>query len=197
MDTEHKKDEDAEESILSEEGTDDTLEIIPDNEDVSPDVIKALRLRLKKCVSEKQEYLDGWKRAQADYVNARKRDEEEKKEIIKFSNENLIQELIPILDSFEMAKSNKEAWESVSPAWRSGVEYIYKELITTLEHHGLTEIRPDNALFDPKQHEAIAYEQVTDPELDHRVIAVVQVGYHVNGKIIKAAKVKVGEYKVS
>src|SRR5688500_18315098 len=70
------------------------------SEDTGEESIAKLRERLKTCVEEKQKYLDGWQRDKADFLNARKRSEEEKKEFLKFANENLIAELLPVLESF-------------------------------------------------------------------------------------------------
>lgn len=158
------------------------------------EMIKKLRERLKKAESEKQEYLTGWQRAKADMVNARTRDEEERKAYIKFSNAGLIEDLIPVLDSFDMAMGNKEAWEKADKNWRIGVEYIYNQLIKVLLDYGVKEINPINEKYDHAQHEAISHEPVTDEKLDHVIVGVIQKGYSLNGKILKVPKVKVGEF---
>ncbi|HEY4478245.1 MAG TPA: nucleotide exchange factor GrpE, partial [Candidatus Paceibacterota bacterium] len=88
----------------------DEITIEPEEES-GADTIKNLREKLKKALAEKQEYLDNWQRDKADFINARKRDEEAQKDFLRFSNENIITELIPVLDSFNMAMGNKEAWE--------------------------------------------------------------------------------------
>src|SRR5581483_10539477 len=88
-------------------------------EELEPqDQLKKLREKLKKCVEEKQEYLDGWQRERAQLANLRKQEEKERKEFIKFANENLLSDLLPVLDSFHMAFANKEAWEKVDKNWR-------------------------------------------------------------------------------
>src|SRR3989344_2951801 len=87
---------------------------------------------IPKLEAEKQEYLTGWQRAKADLVNARKRDEEERKEFIRFVNGQLIEDLIPVLASFDMATENKEAWEKADKNWRTGVEYIHAQLVKIL-----------------------------------------------------------------
>ena len=158
------------------------------------EVIKKLRERLKKTAAEKQEYLTGWQRAQADMVNARKREEEERKAFMKFSNAGLIEDLIPVLDSFDMAMGNKEAWEKADKNWRMGVEYIYNQLIKVLLDYGVKEINPINEKYDHAQHEAISHEPVTDEHLDHVIVGVIQKGYSLNGKILKVPKVKVAEF---
>ena len=157
--------------------------------------IKKLRVQLKKALAEKQEYLTGWQKDKAEFVNARKRDQDSQKDFIKFSNENLLTELIPVLDSFSMAFGNKEAWEKVDKNWRVGVEYISNQLKKVLEEHGVTELDPTGQKFDPMRDEAVEYMPVTDEKQDHAVVVVIQKGYSLNGKIIKAPRVKVGEFK--
>ena len=103
----------------------------------APNKIKKLQDRIKELEKERTEYLDGWQRALADYANLQKTTTEDKKRIKKLVEEDWMHKLIPVVDSFQMAFSNKEAWDKVEPAWRSGVEYIYQQLMSTLESHGL------------------------------------------------------------
>mgnify|MGYP001584239421 FL=1 len=173
----------------------DTLDDSVVAEEAMGDTIKKLRDKIKKLESEKQEYLTGWQRAKADMVNARQRDEAERKDFIKYANEGLIADLISVLDSFDMAMGNKEAWEKADKNWRVGVEYIYSQLIKVLTENGLTEINPMNEKFDHAKHEATSYEPVTDEKLDHVITGVIQKGYSLNGKLLKVPKVRVGEFK--
>ena len=159
------------------------------------DAVRALREKLKKAVAEKQEYLDGWQRARADLINARKRDEEDKKQFLKFANESLIVDLVPVLESFDMARANTVAWESIDKNWRVGVEHIHSQLLKVLTDNGLQELCPKGEKFDPMRDEAVSYEPVVDEKLEHTVIDVIQKGYSLNGKILKAPRVKVGEFK--
>jgi molecular chaperone GrpE len=161
------------------------------------DTVKKLREKLKKAIEEKQEYLNGWQRAKADFVNARKRDDEAKKEVIKFASEDIIAQLIPVLESFEMARANKAAWESIDKNWRMGMEHIHSQLLGILQSNGLEELNPLGQKFDPMRDEAIAHEQVADERHDHIILDVAQKGYSLNGKIIKAPRVRVGEYQKS
>ncbi len=124
-------------------------------EESSSETIKKLRAELKKAQEEKQEYLTGWQKAKADFINSRKRDEEAQKEFARYANENIIAELIPVLDSFNMAMGNKETWEKVDKNWRIGVEYISGQLKKVLEDFGLKEIDPLGKRFDPSRDEAI------------------------------------------
>ena len=172
---------DLDDSVVSEEATGVT--------------IKKLRVDLKKALAEKQDYLTGWQKDKADFVNARKRADESQKEFIKFSNENLIAEMIPVLDSFNIAFGNKEAWEKVDKNWRIGVESIANQLKKVLENHGVKEVDPIGQKFDPMRDDAVEYVPVTDEKQDHMIVAVIQKGYSLNGKVLKAPRVNVGEAK--
>ena len=174
---------------------DDTLDDSVIAEENMAETIKKLRAKLKKSQADASEYLTGWQRAKADFVNARKRDEEERKDFIKFSNERLIESLIPVLESFDLAMANKEVWEKVDKNWRVGVEYIYSQLKKTLNESGLEEINPIGQKFDPSRDEAAEYVPVTDENQDHVITQVIQKGYSLNKKSMRPPKVKVGEFK--
>lgn len=158
------------------------------------EMVKKLKEKLKKTESEKTEYLTGWQRAKADLVNARKRDEAERQEFMKFANERLIEGLIPVLESFDMAMSNKESWEKVDKNWRVGVEYIYSQLKKVLADSGLEEIDPIGLKFDVNRDEASEYIKTNNKDEDQKILAVVQKGYILNGKSLRPPKVKVGEF---
>ncbi len=157
--------------------------------------IKSLKEKLRKCLAEKKEYLDGWQRTKADFLNSKKDEEKNKAEFVKFAKEGMIHELIPILDSFIMAFSNKEAWEKTDKNWRTGIEYIYSQLVTTLKASGLEELTPKEEPFDPFKHDCVETVDVQEEKADGIVVETVRNGYCLNGKIIRAAKVKVGRFQ--
>ncbi|MDB5259545.1 MAG: GrpE protein molecular chaperone GrpE [Candidatus Taylorbacteria bacterium] len=181
--------------ISYESGADADLDDSVVTEETLQETVKKLREKLKKVSAEKQEYLTGWQKDKAEFLNARKRDKEANEQFIKFANENLINEFIPVLDSFNMAMGNKEAWDKVEKNWRVGVEYIFGQLKKVLEENGLKEVDPIGLKFDPMRDEAISFEPVDDPAKDQTVTTVIQKGYMLNGKALKAPKVKVGEFK--
>ena len=90
-----------------------------EDEGSQADVIKKMRKKLKDCQKQRGEYLTGWQRSKADFINARKAFEEEKKEYVSFAKENVLEEFLPIADSFYMAFDNKRAWENVYKNWRT------------------------------------------------------------------------------
>ena len=166
-------------------------EIVPEDlddsvvaEEHAQDSIKKLRERLKESEAKAKEYLDGWQRAQADFVNIRKRDEEAKTEFLKFAQADLVSQLLPVLDSLELSlpHGNKE------------LEVIYKQLLSTLKSNGLEVEDPMGESFDPRRHEAIGTIETEDKEDDHKVLEVMQKGYILSGRIIHPAKVKIGEW---
>jgi len=171
-------------------------EIVPEEDLENTSVsIKKLRDRLKKCEEEKQEYLDGWQRLKADSINNRKQAEKEKKEFIKYAGQKIISELLPSLDHFESAIST-EINESTSNEWKKGVENTYKELKKALSQNGLEEINPSVGTdFDPSLHEAIGLEEVSDQTQDNKIVEVLQRGFKLEERVLRAAKVKVGEYR--
>jgi len=181
--------------------TDNNDDLVIESEDESEEgmnpaaSLKRLREKLKVAVAEKQQYLDGWQRDKADFLNARKREEESRKELVRFANEDLISEIIPALDSFDMAMANKEAWEKVDKNWRIGVEYIYSQLLGALQKNGLTQDNPLGQDFNPTVHEPTELIDTTKKDEDGKILQVIQKGYLLHGKAIRPAKVKVGEYQ--
>ena len=170
--------------------------VVEDLEDSDNNTVKKLRDKLKKCVEEKQEYLDGWQRSKADFVNARKKDEEMRSGLISFAKEGLILDLLTSVDNFDMAFANKEVWESVDKNWRIGIEHIHSQLLKTLEEHGLEQFDPIGEQFDHNRHDSVETVVTDKKEEDHKVLEVMQKGYILGGKVIRPAKVKVGQLEV-
>lgn len=151
-----------------------------------------LREKLRKCEGEKKEYLDGWQRMRADFANARKEEEARRGELIKFASEGLVEDLLPVLDSFTMAFANKEAWEKVDSNWRKGVEYIYAQLFSVLESRGLVEIGVLGESVDPRLHIEVGTLDTDNDSDVGKVLEIVQKGYRLHSKVIRPAKVRGG-----
>lgn len=153
-----------------------------------------LEEELKKCKEERDEYLNGWQRARADFANSRKETQILFKGLEKEIAAKILGDFLPVLDTFGMAKANKEAWEKVDANWRQGVEHIEKMLMETLESHGLKTFGEVGEDFSPEIHHALASVPVIESE-DHKVVEVIKPGYKMNEQIIRPAEVKVGEFK--
>jgi len=166
--------------VMDEENNDIIFEEEEEN------TIKKLRERLKKCVEEKQEYLAGWQRAKADFINARKDEEENRYEFIKFSERNIIMELLVLLDSFEeMFKHNQD----------EGTKNIYKQLLSILESRGVEAIKSLGEKFNPEEHESLDEIKIDNKESENIIIEEIRKGYKMHNKIIRPSQVKIGKYK--
>jgi len=166
-------------------------DVVIEDEISGADEIKKLRNKLNKCLEEKQEYLEGWQRTRADFVNSKKGDEKSRAEFKKYANEQLILDLLPALDSFDMAQANKEAWESVDKNWREGISYIHSQILSVLEQNGVTKIDPEGKEFDPKLHSSLEAVHTENKEEVGHIAEVMQSGYMLGDKVIRPAKVKV------
>ena len=166
-----------------------------DNAEDTAELIKALKEKLKTSQKERQEYLEGWQRAKADYANLQKDEEKSRSEFAKFAKEGIIAELLPALDSFHIAFGNKTAWEKVDLNWRMGVQHIYTQLLSVLEKNGIQVTNPVGEKFNPKEHIAAGSIPTAEKEKDELITEVIQKGYTLYGKIIQPAKVMVAEYQ--
>lgn len=183
-------DTDAGDDFVFEENTEVTG---PD----SAQKVKQLKERIKELEKKNAELLNGWQRDKADFVNARRQDEENQKKFATFAKEDIILELLQTLDSFESAFKNKEAWEKVDENWRKGVEYIHSQFGGVLAQHGLSVISPLGEKFDHNRDEAIEMVQVENEDDDGKILEVVNSGYKLHDKLIRAPKVKVGDFRTT
>lgn len=165
------------------------FENMDENENISA-TVKNLREKLRICEQEKKDNLDGWQRMRADFANARKEEEVRRGDMIKFASEGLVEDMLPVLDSFTMAFANKESWEKVDASWRKGVEYIYTQMFSVLESRGLSEIGAVGEKIDPRMHIAMEGISTDDADKIDTVVEVVQKGYRLHNKVIRPAKVK-------
>lgn len=169
-------------------------EIIFEDEDTAGDPagqLKKLRDKLKKAEADKGEYLAGWQRSKADYINLEKSSAKARAEAIAFAKERVLSDIISVADSFDMAFANKEAWEKAPSDWRIGVEYIYNQLVGILSEHGLSKIDLVGQDFDPNIAEAIGTEPTDDPAQDHQIASVLKPGYQMGDRVIRPAQVKI------
>ena len=172
---------------------------LEDIEDRATDKIKQLRKKLETALEEKQKLQDELQRAKADFLNARRRLEEERVRDRVRNKKHFVEDLLPLCDSFQMAMNNTEAWEKADVSWRKGGEGINAQLQNILKEYGVSAINPAGEAFDPNRHEAVGTETVTDKKLDDTVVSVMQSGYEItldgNTEIIRPARVTTGQYE--
>jgi molecular chaperone GrpE len=122
---------------------------------------------------------------QADFENYRKRMIREQTEHVERANEQLIAQLLPVLDNFELALANLADADEQT---RKGVELVHNELVDVLERGGLERVPTDGVSFDPNVHEAVMQEG----EGEHAVVAdAMRSGYLLKGRLLRPAMVKV------
>ena len=138
--------------------------------------------------SVRAELMDRILRLQADFDNYRRRTLQEQSELSAFVTQNLIKELLPIIDNFERALSSRPTDDP--SGFGAGVEMIFRQLYGVLEKQGITTVDAVGSLFDPNRHEAILKDTESD-QPEGTVVAELQKGYAVGGKVIRPALVKV------
>ncbi len=175
------------------------VEVVPSTEDgdalPTKDVAKKLRDDLKQARADKEEYLTGWQRAKADYVNLQKEMDQVRKSAAILTKEKMVENLLPALDSFDMAFANKESWEKVDKNWRTGVEYIYQQFISSLSDSGVEKIDKVGVPFDPNLHQSIESIPTDDESKDHTIEKIIQAGYKIGERVVRPARVNIYEYK--
>ncbi len=136
---------------------------------------------------ERDDLLGTSQRLQADFENYRKRVLREQTALVERATEGLIEQLLPVVDSFELAVKNI-ASESDVESLRKGVELVYAELLGVLERAGLEPINALGEPFDPNLHEAVMHDEGAG---DPRVGGVLRSGWKLKGRVLRPAMVKV------
>ena len=147
---------------------------------------------LEKAQDEIEELKDKWLRSVAEFENYRKRTLKERAELILNGGEKFITAILPILDDMERAIENGEKTDDPA-VLREGMELIYQKFIKTLEGQGVSKIETENADFDTDVHEAVAMVPGMGDDKKGKVIDCLQKGYKLNDKVIRHAKVAVGQ----
>ncbi|MBF1589168.1 nucleotide exchange factor GrpE [Prevotella melaninogenica] len=145
---------------------------------------------LAAAQNEAEQWKDKYIRLVAEFDNYKKRTLKEKSELILNGSEKTVAAILPILDDFERATADKT---EDPQAIKEGYELIYKKFLKALETLGVNKINTDNADFDVDYHEAIAMVPGMGDDKKGKVIDCVQTGYTLNDKVIRHAKVAVGQ----
>lgn len=167
----------------------DTLDTELEDEDIeelNAAKFKKLRTSLKEALEAKRQALEDLARERADFLNARKRLNEQQLSDQDRAATRYVESLLPLCDSFEMAMK-ATSWQGADEAWRKGVEGIYGQLKEILRTYGIEEIAPVGMPFNPTEHEALQ-----DRDTNDLVAEVLQKGYRKGSTIIRPAKVIVG-----
>jgi len=153
---------------------------------------KKSKSELEIAKQKMEEYLNGWKRAKADYINLKKETEKKQGEMIQFANAAMILEILPIYDNFKLAWQHIPQEHKKNDEWLKGIEQIKKQFAELLKNMGIEEIKTVGEKFDPEIHEAVAKEKKEDMESD-TIFEEIKGGYKLYDKVLEPAKVKVVE----
>lgn len=158
--------------------------------DVADDTLMALQKKYDEVVQANATQRDLYLRQAAEFENFKKRLAKEQEDLVRYANEKILTELLPILDSLEMTLAHADP-QSNDPII-AGVQLILKQFTTTLEKLGITEISGLGAPFDPHRQEAIGTAKIA--ETAHGTVTQVhRKGYSLNGRVVRAAMVTVAE----
>ena len=147
-----------------------------------------LEQALEEARNASDENLRAWQRTSADFSNYKRRVDEERETVIRFSNAVLIGKLLSVLDDFDRALES--APPGADDAWVEGVQLVERKLRNVLETEGVTPIEATGLPFDPNVHEAVVHEETADYP-DNQVIDELQRGYRLHGRVLRPALVRV------
>ena len=147
--------------------------------------IEKLKKKIKECREEKEKYLTGWQRSQADFINYRRRQEEQMAEWSKMLDGGLIKDILPVMDSLDAAQKSQPD--------NQGLTTLAKQFEDILKKHGLAEIKSIGEKFNPEFHEVVECQECEEGKKHEEGIVTeeIQKGYILNGKVIRVAKVGV------
>ncbi|OGZ97438.1 MAG: nucleotide exchange factor GrpE [Candidatus Sungbacteria bacterium RIFCSPLOWO2_02_FULL_54_10] len=170
--------------------SDEDIEIAPEPDtDARPrdaeEKIQKQKSEIDRLEKERREYLEGWQRAKADFINYKKNEHKRVEELLRFAAGSLVTELLVVLDSFDLALGGADD---------RGMQLIRAQLEDILRRHGLEPVSaaPGDA-FSPERHEAIGEEESAMPE--GTIASVLQKGYMLSGRLIRPARVKISKGK--
>jgi molecular chaperone GrpE len=153
---------------------------------LAPEEIQQFEADLASLQRERDEWLDTTKRLQADFENYRKRVVREQTALVERAAEGLLEQLLPVLDNFELALAN--IGDDASEKIRKGVELVYADLLSVLERNGLERIDAIGVPFDPNEHEAVLQDEGDGEPV---VGDVLRTGWKLKGRVLRPSMVKV------
>ncbi|MFC2013312.1 nucleotide exchange factor GrpE [Chloroflexota bacterium] len=172
---------------MIEQGSEDSQNSLLDTDLAEAEDMETLKKALAEEKEKAEGHLANWQRAQADFINYKRRIEQEKEEASKFSSSTLMLSILPALDDLE------RAFASVPPKlaklnWVDGIRLIERKLRASLEAQGVSQIKALGELFDPHLHEAVRQ----DRGKEGIVVEELQKGYMLHDRVIRPTKVVVG-----
>ena len=156
-----------------------------------------LHKKIEELEKQKSEYLAGWQRSRADFLNYKKEEIERIEEILKYGGEEFILKILPILDNFDLAARQTFPLENLSGQEKEKINQVIQgflqiknQLEDFLKNQGVEEVKTTGEKFDPNIHEATEQVELKGKE-SGIIIEEIQKGYKINGRLLRPAKVKV------
>ena len=174
-------------SATEGQGAIEAEQLAPELDDVA-----SLRQALAEEKARAESHLANWQRAQADFINFKRRSEQERDERTKFANATLVLNLLPVVDDLERALASVPT-KLAGMTWVDGIRLIYRKLQAILEAQGLSEIKAAGEPFDPYVHEATMHGEGEEGI----VVEELQKGYKLHDRVIRPTMVVVGKGKES
>ena len=151
--------------------------------------IEQLKIELEKSRQQANEYLDGWQRSRAEFVNYKKRVERDQAQVQQVVAGNIIKRYLEILDDLDRALKNRPQGGDGS-TWAAGIELIYRKFFSVLEAEGVKVMEAEGKTFDPTLHEAIAQADIPGYE-SGQIVEVIHKGYMIGERVLRPALVRV------
>jgi molecular chaperone GrpE len=166
----------------------DGEEAAEEKEQQTPDTGGTMEEQLAAEREKAEQYYKNWQRSAADFINFKRRIEQERGEQARFANAAVVINILPVFDDLERAVETVDA-NLAGLNWVQGVVAIHKKFWNMLEAMGVNRIPAEGEMFDPAVHEALARQ----PGAENKVLHVVQNGYRLGDKVVRPAMVIVGE----
>lgn len=155
------------------------------------DDLETLRAELAEITAKADEYLRLAQRTQADFINYRRRIEEERAQQVRDAHLTYLLKLLPILDDFERAMANADQ-EALESNWGKGIQLVERNLRALLAAEDVQRVSAEGAEFDPREHEALGRQPSADVAEGH-VLHVIRPGYRKGDRVLRAAQVIVAD----
>jgi len=163
-------------------------EVQPASEADDTDMV---REQLDEALREKEQFRAMAQRAQADLINYRRRAEEERYEVRRTANSELLLKILSIVDDFDRGIGLVPE-DAVAPGWLDGLSLVHRNLYQFLDSEGVTKISAEGQPFEPWQHEAVFYEETPEGR-EGMVVKVIREGYKLHDRVLRAAQVGVSK----
>ena len=159
------------------------------NEDKGAEELNKENNELDECKKTRDEYLAGWQRARADFLNYKKDEIERIEGLVAYSNEELILKLLPIIDNFDLVEK-KISEDLKNNENVKGLLQVKIQMLDFLKKYNVEEIKSVGEKFDPNFHEAVETAELENGE-SNKIVEEIKKGYIINGRLLRPAKVRI------